>query len=596
MRRPIRLGLLVAGGVLLLARAAFAQTTAPLPPNRMIVYDSSGSMFNKTSDNSKRYLLSQEFLRQLVEGAGTEPPRVSLGMLSLGRRYLPALKMCERDIELEVDPGTLRGTDRADRMMAAARSAIPRGQTPLYEAILRAALQAPSGEGTTLVVLTDLDDEICGPPPCDVIAELARRGRPYPTVTRIEFLVEIGVDPDQSDLVRRLRECLPAVKVVTVGTLEEAQRKGRAVAADLAQRTALPVPAPVQPVAPPVVSPIGLPTARPAPVTPNLTPSPAPIAQQYIRLTFPAETLRFNGDIGRQGLRLRAESLAGVDERDVDGETIKLNHPPGELRWSLTQGSTVIRSGSSRDTSTPVLAEVELPPARLTAIADGLPPGTPFNWTVTDVASGVAQQLSGPPEVRLPPGRYRIAVQAAAQEAHTEVTAGFGDSQTIALTPVAPLPGTLAIELRPQSPTLFAYADWLGAADLRLTGAANRSATVLRSGSVTGLPAGTYQVEGRQQGTSAQDVQVIAGQTTHLVLLLAPPHLHVGLSATAERVVWRLTRVDDGHQEVLRGPSLDQTVPPGRYRLEVFADPDRTSGPLEIDVRGDTHRTVDLHG
>ena len=58
--------------------------------------------------------------------------------------------MCERDIEGEVAPAGLIGTTVAARVEAAAEAARPRGQTPIHDALLRAADEVPAGEGAAL--------------------------------------------------------------------------------------------------------------------------------------------------------------------------------------------------------------------------------------------------------------------------------------------------------------------------------------------------------------------------------------------------------------------------------------------------------------
>ena len=261
-----------------------------------------------------------------------------------------------------------------------------------------------------------------------------------------------------------------------------------------------------------------------------------------------------------------------------------LEVPPGRLALKLLQDPLEINSWEAVITGGgPVRIARPLPPARVTLEGDQLPPGARATWTVTDLATGSSRSVAGGRELLLAPGRYEVAVRVEGRQAREEtlarLRAGAGAAPGPAagrqtLIPGQPPAGVLTVNARVQRHALAAEPQ--AGVQFQVDGPARRSATG-PAATLTGLPPGPYAARAHAAGleATAPPVAVDAGRTTRLTLLLAPARLRLDLHDPAARVVWQLTRRETGEALRRRGPVLDLTLPPGRYRVEVWGEEGR---------------------
>lgn len=150
--------------LLLLAGAASAQPA-------MLVLDASGSMWARLDDRP-RIAVAQD---ALAEALGRWPAGRPLGLVAYGHRRG---QDCA-DVELLVPPAAAPAA-----VIAAASGLVPRGRTPMAEALRQAAAALGSAGGSVILVSDGI--ETCHPDPCAVAQELAR-GNPRLVVHGIAF-------------------------------------------------------------------------------------------------------------------------------------------------------------------------------------------------------------------------------------------------------------------------------------------------------------------------------------------------------------------------------------------------------------------------
>lgn len=127
----------------------------------MIVLDGSGSMWGRTEERS-RIDIARDALRGLMS---RWPDGRPVGLVAYGHR---STNDCA-DVEVLRPPGT----DTAG-IIALVQALIPRGRTPLAEAVRQAA-EALGGETGSVILVTD-GIETCHPDPCAVAQAIARSG------------------------------------------------------------------------------------------------------------------------------------------------------------------------------------------------------------------------------------------------------------------------------------------------------------------------------------------------------------------------------------------------------------------------------------
>jgi len=155
----LRSALAIVGLGLNLAAGATLAMAAQDPPRAVIVLDSSGTMLNPLETFKKYYLVRKTLQSQLA----TPPQAMATGVLAYGHRRRAD---CD-DVEL------LRPIEPFDsgRVLNAAFSVRPRGQSPVSEALKAAAEALGSGGGKVLLIAGSGDS--CQQDPCATAKDLA---------------------------------------------------------------------------------------------------------------------------------------------------------------------------------------------------------------------------------------------------------------------------------------------------------------------------------------------------------------------------------------------------------------------------------------
>ncbi len=129
----------------------------------MFILDASGSMWGRLPDRQSKIVAARKVMGRLV---GALPSQISAGLIAYGHRR----KGDCADIEVvqEITPGGgPRIAARLDRL-------IPRGRTPISDALKLAGDKLSAIEGPTTIVLVSDGIETCKGDPCAVAAALAK--------------------------------------------------------------------------------------------------------------------------------------------------------------------------------------------------------------------------------------------------------------------------------------------------------------------------------------------------------------------------------------------------------------------------------------
>ena len=152
----------------LLAMAGLLAPAAPAiasPQQKiMLVFDSSGSM-RKPAGPVSRMDAAKQALGQVLEGV---PASTEIGLVAYGHRKG---KDCS-DIEVIAEPRQGAGSSIA----AAVRAMRPLGETPIADAVRKAAQVAQYDELPATVVLVTDGEESCKGDPCALAGALEREG------------------------------------------------------------------------------------------------------------------------------------------------------------------------------------------------------------------------------------------------------------------------------------------------------------------------------------------------------------------------------------------------------------------------------------
>ena len=162
--------------------AAATGTPAPPPPpppaNYVLILDSSGSM--KTADMSgglDRMTAAREAGRRFVEAL---PPDAKLSVVTYGDQTpeeAPRESGCG-DVTVKLPLGTERNIGPVLDQLR------PTGWTPISLALTKAAEQAPEGETTSIVLVSDGEDSCAPPDPCETAAAIVS-GKPNLTISTL---------------------------------------------------------------------------------------------------------------------------------------------------------------------------------------------------------------------------------------------------------------------------------------------------------------------------------------------------------------------------------------------------------------------------
>ncbi|MCE7028815.1 vWA domain-containing protein [Jiella avicenniae] len=227
---------------LAVAATCLAATLFALPPavaaepmpaegrNVMVVFDGSGSMWGRVDGRAKIEIARETLSSVLSEASGP----MSLGMIAYGHR---SKGRCD-DIETMVEPGPAERTLRA--IVASAKGIVPKGKTPLTDAVRQAAEALKYTENEATVVLVTDGIETCRADPCALAAELERNGIDFTA-----HVVGFGLSEEEGRQVACLADRTGGryFSAGNAGQLGDALRQTIAPKADMAALTPPPAPA-----------------------------------------------------------------------------------------------------------------------------------------------------------------------------------------------------------------------------------------------------------------------------------------------------------------------------------------------------------------
>lgn len=142
---------------------SFGQTESS-PGKTIIILDASGSMWGQI-DGKPKIEIARDSITELIE---TLDPNIELGLMAYGHREKGD---CE-DIELLVEPGIVNKT----AFLSNVTSIIPKGKTPLTDAVEQAAHFLKYEEEKANVILVSDGLETCDRDPCELASNLAKNG------------------------------------------------------------------------------------------------------------------------------------------------------------------------------------------------------------------------------------------------------------------------------------------------------------------------------------------------------------------------------------------------------------------------------------
>ncbi|MFI6876505.1 VWA domain-containing protein [Streptomyces sp. NPDC050400] len=209
---------------------AYADEPDKPAPKVELVLDVSGSMRARDIDGDSRMAAAKQAFNEVLDAT---PEEVELGIRTLGANYRgDDRKTGCKDTEQLYPVGPL---DRTDAKTAVA-TLQPTGWTPIGPALLKAADDLGSGDGTKRLVLISDGEDTCQPlDPCEVAREIAAKG--------------IGLTIDTLGLVAdaKTRQQLSCIADATGGTYTSVRHKDELTdrVGQLVDRAADPVVTPV---------------------------------------------------------------------------------------------------------------------------------------------------------------------------------------------------------------------------------------------------------------------------------------------------------------------------------------------------------------
>ncbi|KPI14927.1 von Willebrand factor type A [Actinobacteria bacterium OK074] len=152
------------------ADAAADDTTAAAPQVDLVL-DVSGSMRATDIDGESRMAAAKQAFNEVLDAT---PAEVQLGIRTLGANYPGNDRQTGCKDTAQLYPvGTLNRTEAK----AAVATLTPTGWTPIGPALLKAADDFQSGEGSKRIVLITDGSDTCAPlDPCEVAREIAAKG------------------------------------------------------------------------------------------------------------------------------------------------------------------------------------------------------------------------------------------------------------------------------------------------------------------------------------------------------------------------------------------------------------------------------------
>ncbi len=169
---------------------AFAQSVSQAPslPPAILIVDGSGSMWGRIGRSAKISIVKDVFPNTLQ----SLPKEVPLGIMAYGHRR----KSNCRDIELIVPPSFERS-----RHIAAVKSLLPRGKTPITGALEAAAQALESSKQPATIILLSDGVENCRRDPCAMARKLAARSANQSAKLKIH-VISFGLAKEKTQTLR----------------------------------------------------------------------------------------------------------------------------------------------------------------------------------------------------------------------------------------------------------------------------------------------------------------------------------------------------------------------------------------------------------
>ncbi|MEV5612361.1 VWA domain-containing protein [Streptomyces sp. NPDC052225] len=336
---------------------AYADETDGPAPKVELVLDVSGSMRARDIDGDSRMAAAKQAFNEVLDAT---PEDVELGIRTLGANYRgDDRKTGCKDTQQLYPVGPL---DRTEAKTAVA-TLQPTGWTPIGPALLKAADDLGSGDGTKRMVLISDGEDTCQPlDPCEVAREISAKG--------------IGLTIDTLGLVAdaKTREQLSCIADATGGTYTSVRHKD-----ELTDR----VGQLVDRAADPVVTPVAVDGAAQCADAPQLKPGLFTDREKF------GEHRYYRVDV-EPGKELRA-SVSVAADRAVNRDYGVL------LRAVTTHGREIVRGQESGDGRTDVISTgLRSPKPEQSGDDDEAQPET--------VCLQVSNSYSAPASVKTTPG------------------------------------------------------------------------------------------------------------------------------------------------------------------------------------------------
>jgi len=290
--------------------AAYAATGNPGDASRMmLVLDASGSMAEPASGGGTKIAAAKSALGTVIDQL---PDPAEVGLRVYGSQvYSRTDPGACTDSELVVPPGT----GNRDDLRAAVDSYEPYGETPIGHA-LREAGDDLGSEGQRSIVLVSDGEPTCPPDPCQVAAELAKKG------------VDVRVDVVGLDVDGPAEQALRCIADKGKGTYYDVTSAEELVQAlqTLATRAVRPYQASGEPVTG-TPEPAGAPVIGAGSYVDQLGApgTPAGVRHYTVERTIPGSTLTVSGSVQTPSFTRK-----GAGAQDWDGLGLEVFGPGGE--------------------------------------------------------------------------------------------------------------------------------------------------------------------------------------------------------------------------------------------------------------------------
>lgn len=556
------------------------------PPDVMVVFDGSGSMWGKPpGEKLSKFALARDALRQSL-------PRLSkksrIGLMVFGHRRTGDCA----DVELVTRPAPIDPS----RILGPLEKLNPKGKGPLALAIGEAAraLGAATEPGNVVLIHDDIDN--CAPDPCTAIAEIAKI---YPRLT--VNVVSIGL---QLDDVQRMA-CFART---TGGKLYDVQSPAEMVSA-VGEALTAGAPGPRAPVPQPQLA-----SREIRPVAGTRAPSSKP--GLYLTASLAADGEPLDIPLRWRVTRVGEAGSLPVYQQEAASPSIVLPAGRYEIEAKLSQISARQTVDVDPATAQRVNVVLNAGTLRMTPAAQrGAAAIAGSILTISKPESGAGGAATSRPgeallvtsamqsEIALSPGPYVISISHGLFRTDRQIVVVAGTRGRLAM----PLP-TGDVELQaigsPGGPPLVDVVFQIFEDD---PDAPQGRRELMRSAAVRPsftLPAGTYYVVARRGSAETRErITVRSGEVERRSLMIGSAQLSLaatiagGRPDSSDSIVYRIERVDGATQgEVMRATRQTGTLDlaPGRYRIESRLGPLNARAERTIELKPGTREELTI--